>query len=163
MSTSAITPYRSGQRRGRDDFAHLLRAEWTKLRSVRGWVIAMFGAALLTPLAVVALAAAANGKVNPAANPTVDIGGGAVDPTLAIGPGGEAVDDNFYFAHQNLDGNGSITARVTSLADGGLPQKPGTSTPPIPASPWAKAGIIIKASTTPGSAYAAVIATPDHG
>jgi hypothetical protein len=157
MSTSAITPYRSGQRRGRDDFAHLLRAEWTKFRSVRGWVIAMFGAALLTALAVVALAAAANGKGNPAANPK------AVDPTLAIGPGGEAVDDNFYFAHQSLDGNGSITARVTSLADGELPQKPGTSTPPVPASPWAKAGIIIKASTTPGSAYAAVIATPGHG
>ena len=29
--------------------------------------------------------------------------------------------------------------------------------------PWAKAGIIIKASTKPGSAYAAVMATPAHG
>ena len=29
--------------------------------------------------------------------------------------------------------------------------------------PWAKAGIIIKAGTRPGSAYAAVMATPAHG
>ena len=56
MSTGTITPYRSGQRPGRDDFPHLLRAEWTKFRTVRGWVIAMVAAALLTALAVVALA-----------------------------------------------------------------------------------------------------------
>src|SRR5512140_2327661 len=36
-------------------------------------------------------------------------------PTVAIGPGGEAVTDDFYFVHQSLDGNGSITVRVTSL------------------------------------------------
>ncbi len=53
MSTGTITPYRSGQRPGRDDFPHLLRAEWTKFRTVRGWVIAMVAAALLTALAVV--------------------------------------------------------------------------------------------------------------
>ena len=29
--------------------------------------------------------------------------------------------------------------------------------------PWAKAGIIIKASTKPGSAYAAMMATGGHG
>ena len=29
--------------------------------------------------------------------------------------------------------------------------------------PWAKAGIIIKASTQPGSAYAAMMVTADHG
>jgi len=153
MSTPTITPYRSGQRPGRDDFAHLLRAEWTKFRSVRGWVIAMIGAVLLTALAVVALASAANGKQNPAANP-----GGP------FGPDGEAVTDSFYFVHQSLDGNGSITARVTSLAGSVLPgQVPPGVTPPQGPQPWTKAGIIIKASTTPGSAYAAVMATPGHG
>ena len=101
MSMGTITPYRSGQQPGRDDFLHLLRAEWTKFRSVRGWVIAMVGAALLTALAVVAIAAAANGTQNPAANPTVP-----------IGPGGEAVTDSFYFVRQPLSGNGSITVRV---------------------------------------------------
>jgi len=35
MSTGTITPYRSGQRPRRDDFPHLLRAEWTKFRTVR--------------------------------------------------------------------------------------------------------------------------------
>jgi ABC-2 family transporter protein len=149
MSTGTATPYRSGQRPGRDDFPHLLRSEWTKFRSVRGWVIAMIAAALLTGLAVVALAGVATGGQNTGANPAV-----------AIGPGGEAVTDNFYFVQQPLAGNGSITVRVSSL-DTELPQ-PGGSTGRI-AVPWAKAGVIIKASTKPGSAYAAVMATPGHG
>jgi regulation of enolase protein 1 (concanavalin A-like superfamily) len=150
MSTPTITPYRSAQRSGRDDFAHLLRAEWTKFRSVRGWVIAMTGAALLTALALAVLASTANGQHNPAANPTV-----------AIGPGGVAVTDNFNFAHQPLDGNGSITVRVTSLSDADQPGQP-LFTPEV-SQPWAKAGIMIKASTAPGSAYAAVMVTPGNG
>jgi hypothetical protein len=149
MSTGTITPYRSGQRPGRDDFPHLLRAEWTKFRTVRGWAIAMAAAPLLTAVAVVALAGVSVGSQNAGANPVV-----------AIGPGGEAVTDNFYFVRQSLDGNGSITARVasldTELANAG-------SSPPHIAVPWAKAGIIIKAGTRPGSAYAAVMATAGHG
>jgi len=164
MSTGTITPYRSGQRPGRDDFAHLLRSEWTKFRTVRGWVIAMIAAAALAVLAVVALAAAASGGQNPAADPAAPANIGPDSPTVAIGPGGEAVTDDFYFVHQSLDGNGSITARVTSLASSMRPGEapPGETTPRGP-QPWAKAGIIIKASTTPGSAYAAVMATPGHG
>ena len=149
MSTDTVTPYRSGQRPGRDDFPHLLWSEWTKFRSVRGWLIAMIAATVLTAVAVVALAGTANGGQNAGAT-----------PTTAIGPGGEAVTDDFYFAHRPLDGNGSITARVTSLHTE-LPLPDG-STPHI-AVPWAKAGIIIKASTKPGSAYAAVMATAGHG
>ncbi len=149
MSTGTITPYRSGQRPGRDDFPHLLRAEWTKFRTVRGWLISLVAAALLTALAVVALAGASNGSQNAGAHPTV-----------AIGPGGEAVTDDFYFVHQPLAGNGSITVRVTSLHTE-LPLPTGPA--PHIAVPWAKAGIIIKASTKPGSAYAAVMATADHG
>jgi hypothetical protein len=149
MSTGPTTPYRSGQRPGRDDFPHLLRAEWTKFRTVHSWVVAMVAAALLTAVAVVALAGFSNGSQNAGAHPRV-----------AIGPDGEAVTDNFYFVRQSLDGNGSITARVTSL-DTVLPT-PGGSRPHI-AVPWAKAGIIIKTSTKPGSAYAAVLATPGHG
>jgi ABC-2 family transporter protein len=151
MSTSAITPYRSEQQPGRDDFPHLLRSEWTKFRTVRGWMIALIAAALLTVLAVVAIASAANGKQNPAANPIV-----------AIGPGGEAVTDNFNFVHHPLTRNGSITVRITSLTDTEQPGQPPLATGAA-AQPWAKAGIIIKASTKPGSAYAAVMATPGHG
>jgi hypothetical protein len=149
MSTGTITPYRSGQRPGRDDFPHLLRAEWTKFRTVRGWLISLVAAALLTALAVVALAGVSSGSKNAGAHPAV-----------AIGPGGEAVTDDFYFVHQSLAGNGSITARVASL-DTDLPTPTGPA--PYIAVPWAKAGIIIKASTRPGSAYAAVMATPAHG
>jgi hypothetical protein len=153
MSTPTITPYRSAQRPGRDDFPHLLRAEWTKFRTVRGWVIAMIASAALTALAVVALAAAASGTNDPSANP-----GGP------YGPGGEAVTDSFYFVHQSLDGNGTVTARVTSLTGSLLPgQVPNGGPVPQGPQPWSKAGIIIKASTTPGSAYAAVMATPGHG
>ena len=44
---SVITPYHSEMRVRRDGFAQLLRAEWTKFRTVRGWVIGMLVAALL--------------------------------------------------------------------------------------------------------------------
>jgi hypothetical protein len=153
-ATGTMTPYRSGQKPGRDGFAQLLHAEWTKFRTVRGWVIAVIAAAVLAALATVALAAAANGKQNPGAHPQV-----------AIGPGGEGVTDNFYFVHQPLAGNGSITVRVTGLTD--TEQQPGrraNTTINVPtAQPWAKAGIIIKDGTRPGSAYAAIMVTPGHG
>jgi hypothetical protein len=153
MSTPTITPYRSAQQPGRDDFAHLLRAEWTKFRSVRGWLIALIAAAVLTALPVVALAAAAGGGPSPAAN----------NPGGPYGPGGEAVTDSFYFVHKALDGNGSITTRVTSLASSLLPGQRPPGAPSLGPQPWTKAGVIIKASTEPGSAYAAVMATAGHG
>ncbi len=39
--------YRSSVPAGRDGFAQLLRAEWTKFRTVRGWVITALASALL--------------------------------------------------------------------------------------------------------------------
>ena len=39
--TTAIAPYRSELPVGRDGFAQLLRAEFTKFRTVRAWVIAL--------------------------------------------------------------------------------------------------------------------------
>ncbi len=57
MSTGTATPKRPDTRAGRgseaagqDSFAHVLRAEWTKFRTVRGWVIGMVVAALVTVL-----------------------------------------------------------------------------------------------------------------
>ncbi len=47
---TAITPSRPAARPGRAGFAHLLRAEWTKFRTVRGWVIAVLVAMLVTVL-----------------------------------------------------------------------------------------------------------------
>ena len=42
---TTLAPYRSELHTGRDGFAQLLRAEWTKFRTVRGWVIGMIVAA----------------------------------------------------------------------------------------------------------------------
>ena len=38
---SVMTPYRSGLSSGRDGFGQLLHAEWTKFRTVRGWIIGL--------------------------------------------------------------------------------------------------------------------------
>ena len=38
----------ASQRRAADGFGRLLRAEWTKFRTVRGWVIGIVVAALVT-------------------------------------------------------------------------------------------------------------------
>lgn len=154
MSTSTLTPYRSARKPGRDGFAQLLRAELTKFGTVRGWAVTLLAAAVLSALATTALAAAGNGTNNPGAHPQV-----------ATGPGGEAVTDQFYFAHQPLDGNGSLTVRMTSLT-GSVPGPAAALPPgvdPHGVQPWSKAGLIIKASTASGSAYAAVMATGTHG
>ena len=50
---SVLSPYRSSLAGGRDGFAQLLRAEWTKFRTVRGWVIgALVGLLLMVGLGV---------------------------------------------------------------------------------------------------------------
>ncbi|MGH3278982.1 MAG: hypothetical protein ACRDNW_07580, partial [Trebonia sp.] len=136
--------------------ARLLHAEWTKFRTVRGWV---------TGTLIVILATVGIGLI---AHQSCSYNGSAC--TLPTGPGGEAVADTFYFVHQPLPGNGTITARVTSLtgfssADGNQveigPNGPENLEPGL--QEWSKAGIIIKASTAQGSAYAAMMVTGDHG
>jgi ABC-type transport system involved in multi-copper enzyme maturation permease subunit len=154
------TVYRSVRPTGRDGFGQLLRAEWTKLRSVRGWVFTIFLAAALTAALPIFLAATAK------SNDPVTCGHGicqAEGQSIATGPGGEAVIDSFYFAHQPLSIDGSLTARVTGLHGTGHLLVP-SGFPPAPSTmPWAKAGLIIKASTKPGAAYAAVMLTGSHG
>ena len=67
--------------------------------------------------------------------------------------------------HRQLDGDGSITVRVTSLSEQ-VPRfnasDPSQSWQPGVV-PWAKAGLIVKANITPGSPYAAIMATATHG
>jgi ABC-type transport system involved in multi-copper enzyme maturation permease subunit len=152
------TLYRSQIQPGRDSFAQTVRAEWLKFRTVRGWVIGMVVAAL----AILALGLGPSGQGSCGTN------GPASDCTQPLGPGGEEVTDSFYFAHQPLDGNGTVTVRVTSLTGqipdfsggGGGSGGPQTRSGLVP---WAKAGIIIKASTAQGSAYAAMMVTGAHG
>ena len=145
-------------RAGRDGFGHLLHAEWTKFRTVRGWVISM----LLGGLLIVAVnfipggqcgGMQSNGQISP----------GGPGCAVTLGPTGQAVTDSFYFVHQPMTANGSITVRVTSMtgsySPGGAPGQQATSA----LQPWSKAGIIIKMSARPGSAYAAMMVTGSHG
>jgi ABC-type transport system involved in multi-copper enzyme maturation permease subunit len=150
MTATRTTPVSRTPVRG-SGFTPVLRAEWVKFRTVRGWVIGMIIAVLVTVGIALLDHSECGGQVSPGA--PVVVGQGCAAP---IGPGGEAVSDSFYFAHRPLAGNGSITARVTALT---LPGGTG----PARLQPWSKTGIIIKASTRPGSAYAAMLVTPGHG
>lgn len=152
---------------GRADFARLVGAEWTKLRSVRGWIGGLAAAAIV--MALISLWASSGPQVGTCNGKCIT--GGIVLPT---GPGGEGVADTFYFVHQPVTGNGTITVRVTDLT--GLIGAPSRAQAAGPRGqqirlanshpgvmPWAKAGIIVKDGTTQGSAYAALLVTGDHG
>jgi ABC-type transport system involved in multi-copper enzyme maturation permease subunit len=162
MTVGTVTPYQPGQQTGRDGFAQLLRAEWTKFRTVRGWVIGLLVAVLvMLGLGLFGAGGSSGSCQSTSGGPTRSGQGCFTAPP--VGPGGEAVSDSFYFVRQPLSGNGSITVRVTSLT-GLIPSGNGPQLSNHPGLvPWAKAGIIIKASTQPGSAYAAMMVTADHG
>ena len=163
MSATTL-PYRSEQRAGRAGFAQLLRAEWTKFRTVRGWIIGLLaGCLLIVGLGVLTGANSVCSDATPQ-NPN-----GVACPAPPTGPGGEWVSDAFYFVRQPLAGNGSITVRVTSLT-GLYGTHPSQAAGIVPTAgmvpgvqPWSKAGIIIKASAAQGSAYAAMMVTGSHG
>jgi ABC-type transport system involved in multi-copper enzyme maturation permease subunit len=153
-----------GPRRG--GFGALLRAEWIKFRSVRGWVIGMILAALLTIFLGVFAAGNAGIRCQISGGPAKS--GRACLPHIPHGPGGEVVSDSFYFVRQPLTGNGTLTVRVTALtgqradlSGSGSAQVGSRLVPGLSA--WAKAGIIIKQGTRQGSAYAAMMVTGSHG
>jgi ABC-type transport system involved in multi-copper enzyme maturation permease subunit len=118
--------YRSTITGTRDGFAQVLRAEWTKFRSVRSTAWCVLAAIALTVLLSILLGAGSSTNANE----------------------GPRYTDRFTFAHQPLTGDGTITARVPSQRD---------------SQEWAKAGVIVKASTAAGSPYAAIMVTPEHG
>jgi hypothetical protein len=166
---SVMTPYRSGLSAGRDGFAQLLHAEWTKFRTVRGWVIGLaVGLVVMAGLGLFTAGSAGSSCQSSGGGPAGH--GAACGLGFALGPGGEPVSDSFYFVRQPLTGNGTITVRVTSMtgllppstapanlsSNGPFDTRPGVE-------PWAKAGIIIKSSLTEGSPYAAMMAAAGHG
>jgi ABC-type transport system involved in multi-copper enzyme maturation permease subunit len=168
MSSAVMAPRRPDPRPGRASFAWSVRAEWVKFRTVRGWVIAMIIAVLLT--ALLGVFAAGNVSIGCQNGPNAPVlTGRACTPTYPIGPGGEAVIDSYYVVRQPLIGNGSITVRVTSLTGlhGGGGARAAGGNPLAGMShgvvPWAKAGLILTSSTKPGSAYAAMMVTGGHG
>jgi ABC-type transport system involved in multi-copper enzyme maturation permease subunit len=145
---------------GRPEFAHQVHAEFTKFRTVRGWVIALCATVVVFVLLSCVSALLSRGR----------------GPAVPTGPGGEAVADTYTYVHQTLAGNGTLTARVTSLSGAFIPfsstsggafsssakSQSGSQLQPGLA-PWAKAGIILEPGTNQGTDYAAVMVTGSHG
>jgi hypothetical protein len=145
---------------GRAPLTQAVHAEFTKFRTVRGWVIGLCAAAAVFVL-LACLSAWASRQPS---------------PHVPTGPGGEPVADTYTFVHRTLAGNGTLTARVTSLSGAYIPLSAGPvsnfsssgrgqqSSQLRPGlAPWAKAGIILEPGTNQGTAYAAVMVTGSHG
>ncbi len=171
--TATSTPPHPTTRPRRDGFGPTLRSEWTKFRTVRGWLI---GLIVAVALSVAFTFLVTNGSHEGGCTGPPPPGAGPNSPGsnchpghpfVPIGPDGEAVADSYQFVEQPLTGNGAVTARVTSLT-GLISTNPANEAPSLadtrPGLPaWAKAGILLTPSTTQGSAYAAVMATGSHG
>jgi len=163
MSAGTVTPDRSRLAPERESFWPLVHAEWTKFRTVRGWVIAV-GVAIAAITVGAFLGTDVSGGCA-GGHAASGAASAAACPAQPTGPGGEPVQDVFYFAHQPVTGNGTITVQMTSLtgqfivgtSNGGWRAAPGGL------QPWSKAGIIIKQNTSQGSAYAAMIVTGSNG
>ncbi|MEO3808858.1 hypothetical protein ABGB17_07625 [Sphaerisporangium sp. B11E5] len=155
---SSFTPHLSGGRAGRDGFSRVLRAEWDRFRSTRGWVLAMAASVLIT----VSLGLLVTGG---ARSTCVTGKGEGPCPAPLVGPDGTAVRDKYYFVHQPLTGNGSITARVSDMTGQmRLPDAvPGMRNIKEGVVPWAKAGLLVRQSLKQGTPYAAVMLTGGHG
>jgi hypothetical protein len=140
----------------RESFPRLLLSEWTKLRSVSRWVISFFGAFALT-VGVSALLASAN---------STDAN---VRRNFVVGPHNDPVSDSFYFVHQTVSGDTTMTVRVASLASPREPdqRRMGDESLSLLKNPspyaGAAAGIMIKDGTRSGSSYASVMLTADRG
>jgi ABC-type transport system involved in multi-copper enzyme maturation permease subunit len=171
VAETPIAPYHSDLPGGRDGFVQLLHAEWTKLRTVRAWVIGLVVAALVLVLLALFGADGNHASVCTGGGPGHSPQSCGGEPPFPVGPGGEAVSDSYSFVHRPLTGDGTVTVRVTSLtgivaasgnigiaANGALHTPTGTAVVP-----WAKAGLLLTDTTHPGSAYAAVMVTGSHG
>ena len=153
--TGSFSPERGG-------FGSVLRAEWTKFRTVRGWLIGLVVAALLC---VVFTYLVANGNHTGGCTGTGDCQSG--HPFVPTGPGGKAVADSYQYFQQPLTGDGTLTVQVTSLT-GVISSNPPDAAPSLAASrpglaTWAKAGILLTPTTRQGAPYAAVMATGRRG
>jgi len=160
LAMIGATPPGSEQPTRMTAVARLVRAELTKFRSVRAWMIAICAAGIGSVLVAYLSALASHAPI----------------PAVPTGYGGEPVSDTYMLVHRSLAGDGTLTARVASLAAAhsaaastsataagtssrgrpGYPQQPGLA-------PWAKAGIIVEPDMRQGTPYAAVLVTGSHG
>jgi ABC-type transport system involved in multi-copper enzyme maturation permease subunit len=167
MSTGTLPTRDAGAPVGDVGFGAVLRGEWTKFRTVRGWVVGVVVAGIL--IVAMGIFGAGHASIGCQGAHGTQLSGRACLPYMPLGPGGEAVTDSYYFVHQPLGAHGSITVRMTALTGqygGGVgPAVANGQAPPMHSGvqPWSKAGIMIAASTKQGAAYAAIMATGSHG
>ena len=83
-------------------------------------------------------------------NTPVEGSAGQSEGTFTVRGGGDVYGafDGFHYAYQTLSGDGVLTARLTSVAA---------------ASPWAKAGLMVRAGLDGDAPHAMVIGTPARG
>jgi ABC-type transport system involved in multi-copper enzyme maturation permease subunit len=163
LTSTQRRPARGG---ASNSFGSVLWAEWIKLSTVRGWIIALVLAAAATFFLCYETAAGPT-TGNCAGLHAGAVCGSAPRTVIATGPGGEAVADTYEFVHRTLIGNGTVTVEINSLA-GVTSTSPANTQGSLSSSQpglaaWAKAGLLLTPSTNQGSAYAAVMATGDHG
>ncbi|MDG6103551.1 ABC transporter permease subunit [Dactylosporangium aurantiacum] len=133
-------------------YARLVHAEWTKFRTIRGWMVGLVAAAVV----IVGFG------LFPGMEGTCGTRGAGSECALPVGPEGQEVSDTFTFVHRPLAGDGTITVRVASMT-GTRPDLSGKEGEIEEVVPWAKAGLIVKDGTRRGSTYAAVMLTGGHG
>ena len=161
MSAPGVSPQTAimSSRRG---LAPAIRAEWTKFRTVRGWVSSL---ALAAVLFVTFTYLVANGQHQGTCTSNGECMSG--HPFVPTGPDGEAVADSYEFVERPLVGNATVTARVISLSGltwaGPSNEAPSLANTEPGLAAWAKAGLLLTPSTKQGSSYAAVLATGGHG
>lgn len=136
----------------------MLRAQWTRFRTARGWALAMAASVLVTVSLGLLVAGGAR-------TTCVTGKGEGACPAPLVGPDGTAVRDKYYFVHQPLKGDGSLTARISDMTGQiRLPDAvPGVRNVKEGVVPWAKAGLLVRQSLKQGTPYAAVMLTGDHG
>src|SRR3974377_892309 len=107
MTIGTTERQRAGERAGHTGFARVVPAGWTKFPTLPGWMIGMIVAALVTVMLGLLASLATHSFCIPVP--------GEGCPGLLTGPGGEPVDDSYYFVYQPLTGNGSITIPGTTI------------------------------------------------
>jgi hypothetical protein len=147
-------------------FWNVVRAEWTKFRTVRGWLIGLVAIPVLTAVLTFATANGNHSDYCTGSSPADQVCHQGT-PSAPTGPDGEAVADSYYLVSGSLAGNGTIIAQVTSLT-GRISARPSNAAPSLAVTrpglaEWAKAGVIVTANTAQGAPYAAVLATGGHG
>lgn len=163
-------PYRSATQIGRDSLLDVMHAEWTKFRTVRGLMLGAAAAAMLMVLtAVFTGLGSRTTSCNSIGSGPLTCRTGSTD--VVRGPDGKPVIDTFYFVHRTLNGDGSVTVHINRFS-AVVPSVSHAHSAPLLGQepslrnglvPWAKAGLIVKQSDRPGTAYAAIMLTGAHG